>query len=137
MDHSQVPQHNISTYANNKKAIYATDTNGDYTLVASSGWDVEGEATRQALTELECLADAAYDRVVSGEISTLYFHMYNRRMDLQVLAESTGMFKWRIRRHFRPHIFARLSEKMLVLYADALGISTEELANLPKERCLR
>lgn len=137
MDHSQVPQHNISTYANNKKAIYATDTNGDYTLVASSGWDVEGEATRQALAELERLADAAYDRVVSSEISTLYFHMYNRRMDLQVLAESTGMFKWRIRRHFRPHIFARLSEKMLVLYADALGISTEELASLPEKRSLR
>jgi hypothetical protein len=137
MDHSSVPQHNISTYANNRKAIYATDTNGDYTLVASSGWDVEGEATRQALAELERLADAAYERVVSGEISPLSFHMYNRRMDLQVLAESTGLFKWRIRRHFRPHIFARLSEKMLALYADALGISTEELGGLPEQRSLR
>lgn len=137
MDNFNVPQHNISTYANNKKAIYATDDNGDYTIVASSGWDVEGEATRQALAELERLADEAYVRVVSGEIATLYFHMYNRRMDLQVLAESTGMFKWRIRRHFRPQIFARLPEKMLVLYADALGISTEELASLPEKRSLR
>lgn len=134
MDTSKVPQHQISTYASNKKAIYATDTHGDYTIVASSGWDVEEEATKQALAELERLADDACDRVVAGEMSPLYFHMYNRRMDLQVLAESTTMCKWRIRRHFKPRIFARLSVKMLARYADALGISAAELVRLPPKR---
>lgn len=134
MDNSHVPQHNISTYAHNKKAIYATDNNGDYTIVASSGWDVEEEATRQALTELERLAADAAARVLAGEMSPLYFHMYNRRMDLQVLAESTGLFKWRIRRHFRPQLFARLSARMLARYADALGISTDDLGQLPAAR---
>jgi hypothetical protein len=134
MDNSHVPQHNISTYAHNKKAIYATDNNGDYTIVASSGWDVEEEATRQALTELERLAADAFVRVLTGEMSPLYFHMYNRRMDLQVLAESTGLFKWRIRRHFRPRIFARLADRMLARYADALGISTDDLGRLPPAR---
>ena len=134
MDNSHVPQHNISTYAHHKKAIYATDNNGDYTIVASSGWDVEEEATRQALTELERLAADAFVRVLTGEMSPLYFHMYNRRMDLQVLAESTGLFKWRIRRHFRPRIFARLADRMLARYADALGISTDDLGRLPPAR---
>ena len=45
MKNSKVPQHNISTYANNKKAIYAIDENDEYTIVASSGWEVEEEAT--------------------------------------------------------------------------------------------
>lgn len=134
MDNSRVPQHNISTYAHNRKAIYATDNNGDYTIVASSGWDVEEEATRQALTELERLAADAAARVLAGEMSPLYFHMYNRRMDLQVLAESTGLFKWRIRRHFRPQLFARLSARMLARYADALGISAGDLGRLPSAR---
>ena len=132
MKNSKVPQHNISTYANNKKAIYAIDENGEYTIVASSGWEVEEEATKQALGELERLANIAYDLVVSGEASALYFHMYDRRMDLQTLAQTTGLFKWRIKRHFKPMIFNKLSKKMLVCYGETLGISVEKLCTLPK-----
>ena len=132
MNNSKVPQHNISTYADNKKAIYAIDENGVYTIVASSGWEVEEEATKQALGELERLANIAYDKVVSGEVSPLYFHMYDRRMDLQTLAQMTGLFKWRIKRHFKPMIFNKLSKKMLECYGDTLGISVEKLCTLPK-----
>ncbi|MBU0946666.1 MAG: hypothetical protein KJ804_11885 [Proteobacteria bacterium] len=132
MEDSKVPQHNISTYANNKKAIYATDASGRYTIVASSGWEVEEEATRQALLELERLAAVAYERALSGEVSPLYYHMYDRRMELQTLSQASGLFKWRIKRHFRPKVFARLSAKMLARYADTLGISVETLSTLPK-----
>ena len=132
MENRKVPQHNISTYANNKKAIYATDANGDYTIVPSSGWKVEEEATRQALHELERLAAAAYERAVAGRVSSLYFHMYDRRMELQTLAQATGMWKWRIRRHFRPEVFASLSARILARYADTLGISVETLCSLPE-----
>jgi len=132
MKNSKVPQHNISTYANNKKAIYAIDENGGYTIVASSGWEVEEEATKQALGELERLANIAYEQVVSGEVSPLYFHMYDRRMDLQTLAQTTGLFKWRIKRHLKPMIFNKLSKKMLECYGDTLGISVEKLCTLPK-----
>ncbi len=132
MEHKNVPQDNISTYANNKKAIYATNEKGEYGIVASSGWDVEEEATKQALHELQRQADEAYDEVAAGIRSPLYFHMYDRRMDLQVLAESTGMFKWRIKRHFKPAVFNKLSGKMLARYADALGLSAEALCKLPE-----
>ena len=132
MEDSKVPQHNISTYANNKKAIYATDASGKYTIVASSGWEVEEEATRQALLELERLAAVAYERALSGEVSPLYYHMFDRRMELQTLSQASGLFKWRIKRHFRPKVFARLSVKMLARYADTLGISVETLSTLPK-----
>jgi len=134
MDNSKVPQHNISTYANNKKAIYATDENGKYGIVASSGWDVEEAATKQALQELERLSNNAYDQALSGQASPLYFHMYDRRMDLQTLAQATGMFQWRIKRHFSPTAFDKLSGKMFARYAETLGISVEELRKLPERR---
>ena len=132
MDQSKVPQHNISTYANNKKAIYAVNENGDYTIVASSGWDIEEDATKQALHEYERLAGLARNKVEAGKASPLYFYMYNCRMDLQILAQTTGLFRWRIRRHFKPKIFARLSAGMLKRYADALGIEVETLCDLPQ-----
>lgn len=128
-----MPQHNISTYANNKKVMYATDADGSYAIVTSSGWNVEEEVTKQALHELERLAAVAYKEVAAGLKSPLYFHMFDRRMDLHTLAGSTGLFQWRIKRHFRPLIFARLSHKFLILYSEALGISITQISRLPEK----
>ena len=131
MDNSKVPQHNISTHAETTKVVYALDENGEYTAVASSGWDVEEDATRQALGEFKRLADSACDQVRAGLKSPLYFHMYDRRMDLQTLAQATGFFRWRIKRHFKPEIFNRLPDRILACYGEALGIRPQELCRLP------
>jgi GTPase SAR1 family protein len=132
MDIKNVPQDHISTYAENKKAVYATDENGLYTVVSSSGWDVEEEVTKQALIELQRQADDAYQLVVLGSKSPLYYHMYAQRMDLIVLAQSTGMFQWRIKRHFKPAVFNSLSASLLNRYSDALGVSVDNLKKLPE-----
>jgi hypothetical protein len=57
--------------------------------------------------------------------------MYARRMDLLLLAQSTGIWRWRIRRHLRPDIFARLSPDLLTRYAEALGLTIQQLQHLP------
>jgi len=132
MDINSVPQDNSSTYANNKKAIYAVGDDGKVGVVTSSGWEVEEAATKQALNDLEENAKAAYEIVKSGEKSALYFHMYDVRMDLQVLSESTGFFKWTIKRDFAPEKFAKISEKRLSIYSEAMGKTPEELKTLPK-----
>ncbi len=134
METENVPQQNISTYSGNKKAMYATGENGAYTVIASTGWQVEEEVTKQALQELERLAEAAQKKVLRGSHSPLYFHMYNNRMDLTTLAGSTGFFKWRVKRHFKPQVFKKLSAKHLARYEDALGITVQELCKLPALR---
>jgi len=131
VDSNAVPQDNVSTLANRKKAIYATSETGEYSIVASSGWQVEAEATIQALQELERLSDAAYESVVAGAVSPLGFHMYNQRMDLATLAQASGIYKWRLKRHLKPSIFARLPQRLLGRYADTLGLSIKELCELP------
>ena len=128
-----VPQDKISTYGGNKKLVYATNENGDYCQTTSSGWEVEGAATKQALKEFENQAQHAYKLVLLGKKSSLYYHMYNKKMDLTILSQSTGIFKWRIKRHFNPDIFKKLSKKTLSGYSDALGIKTSELINIPKD----
>lgn len=132
MDIKNVPQDDISTYAKNKKAMYATSEDGSYCVIASSGWDVEGEATLQALHELEQQALDAHKEVVSGTKSPLYYHMYAQRMDLIVLAQSVGAFQWRVKRHFSPKKFNTLSQKWLSRYADALGLEIEAIKTLPE-----
>ena len=56
---------------------------------------------------------------------------YNSRMDVTILAQSTGIFKWRVRRHLRPAVFARLSGRDLAKYCDALGIGEADLLTVP------
>ncbi len=132
MKEQEVPQDNNSIYRGAKRAIYATGEDGEYGVVASSGWDVEEEATQQAVAELKRLADEAYDACVNGEVSPLEFHMYDKRLDLLSLSQATGLFQWRIKRHFRPAIFAKLSDKLLARYADVMGITVDMLKQLPE-----
>ena len=127
MDINNVPQEDSSTYANNKKAIYAKDEDGSVKVVGSSGWGAEETVTKQALDDLQQSAIKAYCEVKRGIKSPLYYYMYAIRMDLQVLAESTGFFKWTIKRDFRPEIFAQISDKRLEVYSEAMGKTKENL----------
>ena len=97
----------------------------------ASAQEVEEEVTKQALNEFERQAQVAYDLVRTGEKSPLYYHMFAQRMDLMVLAQSVGWFQWRVKRHFSPSVFAKLSSAKLSAYSDALGISVKQLTKLP------
>lgn len=127
-----VPQDHSSTYGDMKKAIYAKSGDGKIKSVGSSGWDAEEVVTKQAIDELDENAKEAYEEVKSGKKSSLYYHMYEARMDLAVLSQSTGFFKWTIKRDFRPEVFKKMSEKRLSVYCEALGKNKQEIKELPK-----
>lgn len=131
MKRDEVPQDQVAHYGTARKAMYALDRDGHYVTVASTGWEAEATVTGDAVAEYARLASEARTRVERGESSPLEFHMYDRRMDPPVLAQSAGIWQWCLRRHLRPAIFARLSEKRLRAYAEALGISLENLKVLP------
>lgn len=131
MKESEVPQDHSRAFEGQKKAIYATDTNGRYAISASSGWEAEEIVLDQAIAHFEQQASDALERVRNGQAASLEYHMYDQRMDLTLLAQSAGVFKWRVRRHLRPAVFARLNNKMLQRYADALGLKIQQLSLTP------
>jgi hypothetical protein len=55
------------------------------------------------------------------------------KMDLGILASYVGFWKWRVKRHFKPSVFSKLSNKILQKYADAFDISVDELKNFKAE----
>lgn len=131
MKKDDVPQDDSVTYAGHKKVIYATDSNNRYEAVESSGWEAEELVTCMAVEELNHLTADARQRVKSGETSPLEFHMYNSRLDVLGLAQVSGRFQWQIRRHFKPEVFSNISDKKLMPYCDAMGLSVEQLKTLP------
>lgn len=130
MRERDVPQEGNATLDGKRKAVYAVGEDGKLRIVESRGWEVEEVVTRQALAELERHALEARARVSAGHSSPLEYHMYRARMDVALLAQATGLWRWRVRRHFRPEIFARLPRALLQRYADALGMTPEALSNL-------
>jgi hypothetical protein len=133
MDKNSVPQDNSETYAGHRKLMYAVDERGEYTEVRSTGWEVEAYATLAAVSELDRLRDDAWRRARGGETSPLEYHMYRRRMELATLAATTGMWRWRIRRHFDPKRFTSLSDVALARYAEVMGMQIAELRRLPEQ----
>lgn len=131
MDISDVPQEGNRTLGNHRKALYAKDANGRMVLVASRGSELDEAVTLQAVDRLHAFAEAARQRFQVGQTSPLEVWMWTQRMDLALLSQVTGIWQWRIRRHFRPPVFARLSPALLQRYAQALGLSVKQLQQLP------
>ena len=127
MRERDVPQEGNRTLAGHRKAVYAVAEDGRLRLVPTRGWEVEEIVTRQAVEDLERRAQAARARVLSGESSPLEYHMYRARMDVDLLSQASGLWRWRVRRHLKPAAFARLPLALKTRYADALGISVEAL----------
>ena len=132
MDINSVPQDDSKTYAKMKKAIYATGEDGKMQTVSSTGWEVEEVATTAALDDIQESIIDAHKQVKLGAKSPLFFHMYEARMDLVVLAQSTGFFQWTIKKDFNPSRFNEMKEERLLEYCDVLGKTIQEIKILPE-----
>jgi len=131
MDVNDVPQEGNRTLGSHRKALYAKDANGRMVMVPSRGSEVDETVTMQAVHRLQALADDAKTRVRAGTSAPLEYWMYARRMDVALLSQTSGVWQWRIRRHFKPQRFEQLSPRILARYAQALGLTTEQLKTQP------
>lgn len=131
MKRDDVPQDVARALHGQRKALYAVDERGEYGIVRSAGWEAEEIVLDQAISEFEEQAAAALERAKRGAASPLEVHMLRCRMDVLVLAQSTGFFRWQVRRHLRPDRFRRLSARQRARYASALGLTVDQLDSLP------
>ena len=131
MDVNAVPQEGNATLGGHRKAMYAKDANGRMVIAPSAGWEAVEIVTSHAVETLHAQAEQARERVKAGLASPLEFWMYERRMDVALLSQTSGFWQWRVKRHLRPEGFAKLSIQQLERYAEALGIAPAALQKLP------
>lgn len=135
MEEKDIPQDEGSALAGQKKIVYAT-RNGDYVAATTSGWETEDFATQQAVQALDEQTQRAWQCYLSGSHSPIYYLMYAYRHDEASLAAAAGVFRWQLRRHFQPRIFAKLPEKTLQKYAQALQLTMAQLKSPPAHEAL-
>ncbi|MBD9667920.1 hypothetical protein FB547_11683 [Variovorax beijingensis] len=131
MDLDAVPQEGNATLDGHAKLMYARDAQGRVVTTRSRGWEAEEIVTSHAVDVLIEQARDARERVARGLASPLEYWMYERRMDVALLSQTSGFWQWRVRRHLKPKHFAALSAKQLARYSEALGLPVSTLQGLP------
>ena len=130
MKKEEVPQDkgNLSN-KNMKELVYATDEKGNYTTSLSTGWEPKTIALSNSIEEINERISLAKQQVLNGEMSPIFYFMEVNKMDPEILASYVGLWKWRVKRHFKATVFSKLNDKMLQKYADVFAISVAELKN--------
>ncbi len=128
MKKEEVPQDksNLAS-ANFRELCYAVDENGEYTTANSTGWDPKTIALDNAIKEIEERVANAKMRVLQGSTSPIEYYMELHKMDIPILASYVGMWQWRVKRHFKPSVFQKLSPITLQKYAEVFEVSIQDL----------
>ncbi|MDO6429987.1 hypothetical protein Q4E93_05295 [Flavitalea sp. BT771] len=130
MKKEDVPQDLSSLGKITTEICYATDEAGKYTTQPSRGWDVKIGALDVTWENVEKRVKEAQERMAKGEVSPLLYLMEKNVMDIAILADYTGFWKWRVRGHLKPGVFSRLSDKVLQKYAEVFNSTVEELKSM-------
>jgi hypothetical protein len=130
MKKENVPQDLSALGKLTKEVCYATDESGQYVTQLSSGWDVKITALDVAWDDIKERVAKARQQVLDNQASPILFFMEYRLMDLKLVADYTGFWQWQIKRHLKPEVFNKLSDKKLQQYADAFNVTTADLKTL-------
>jgi len=130
MKKENVPQDVSALGKITKEVCYATDSSGKYVKELSSGWDVKINALDVAWQDIAERTAKAKQQVLNNEASPLLFFMEYRLMDIGILSDYTGFWKWQIKRHLKPDVFNKLSDKKLQKYAEAFSVKVEDLKTM-------
>lgn len=130
MKKEDVPQHGDLT-AGCREVSYAVDADGRYHLELSAGWEAKNIALRQAWEAITEELQEVIAEIARGRKSPLAYHMVKHQMDPVLLSQYSGIACWRVKRHLKPAVFARLEPATLMIYADLFSICIETLRQVP------
>jgi hypothetical protein len=130
MKKEEIPQDPSALGRITKEVCYAVDEKGNYITILSNGWEVKASALDITWKDIEKSTEEAQQKVLNREASPLLYFMTLRIMDIATVAAYTGFWKWQVKRHLKPAVFEKLSEKKLQKYADAFDVTVNELKTM-------
>ena len=126
MKDSEVPQDKSSF----TDLYYVVDKDGNYVTKKSSGWNAKNMALGESLDLIDERVKEIKKKVLDKEISPIVYYMELNRMDISVLAAYYEKWQWQVKRHFKPSVFVKLSDKSLEKYAKIFSITIDQLKDI-------
>lgn len=129
MKKKELPQDKSALENFTREVCYVKNESGKYETGLSEGWEVKSAALDKAWEEIERRTEEAKQDVLAGKTSPITYFIELKLMDMPVVAGYTGFRKWQIKRHKKVHVFNKLSDKKLQIYADVFEVSLDDLKN--------
>ena len=113
--------HEIILFAEKDDESYAPITCGSYAVKHHLGdfFEMKEKLERSLREDLQ-----------KGIISPVYFYMVMLDMGPGDLAKRIGISKRKLRKHFRPDVFAKLNDAILLKYAVVFGITMDKIKDI-------
>jgi hypothetical protein len=112
------------------KAYYKHNDKGQYVLETDAPW-AEKVSCSLIISGNRANLEEIRKAVIAGQKSPIYYYMEMRQLTPGMLANAAGISVFRVKRHFRPEIFAKLKPSVLNRYTNALRVTLEELKTVP------
>jgi len=114
-------------YRNNRELFYSFDPEKGYSRSVGYQYSANQEIIRQSWDAAEERLEAVRQKVLSGGVSPIAYHMERCLMEVPMLAAYMEIAAWRIRRHLKPAVYKKLSEKMKKRYAAVFGTDSLDI----------
>jgi hypothetical protein len=132
MKKEEIPQDYSALSKLTKEVSYAVDEKGNYSTSLSTGWEIKTKALDVAWSDIEQRIENAKKKVQNNEASPVLYFMELKLMDISIISSYTGFWKWQIKRHLKPRVFKKLSDKKLARYATIFEVTVAELKSMRK-----
>jgi len=130
MEENQNTVYKDKSYGQYRELFYSYDEGGKYDKTVG----LHGEPNRLILQQAWDLfnerIEEAKQKVLAGKASPVVYYMEKNLLDPLNLSMMAGISLWRVKWHFRPAAFKRLSNKTLQKYATAFNITVEKLKKI-------
>lgn len=130
MDENQNPVYKNKEYGKSRELLYSYNNNGQYEQTVGFHGEPDRVILQQAWDHFNERTDEARQRVRDGKASPIVYYMEKNLLDPMNLGMIAGISLWRVKRHFKPAVFKKLSDETLQKYAKAFDITLEQLRNI-------
>jgi hypothetical protein len=130
MEENPNPVYKDKAYGQYRELSYSYGDAGQFEKTVGFHGEADRVILQQAWDLFKERIEDARQRVLSGKVSPVVFYMEKNLLDPLNLSMMAGISVWRVKWHFKPGVFKRLSEKTLKKYADAFNITIEQLKKI-------
>ena len=106
--------------------LFAEKDDETYDAIKSGSYVVEHFLSDFYLKK-ENLEKALREELKQGKITPVFYYMLMQDMGPGDLAKRVGISKRKLRRHFRPDVFAKLNDDIIQKYAVIFGVTVDKL----------
>lgn len=105
-----------------QQAVYYVEKDDSSYGPVVSGSQLSHDYLDDFYTKRKNLEKSLRDQIANNEISPVYYYMLLQEMGIGDLASRVGVFKFTLKKHFKPQGFKKLSLTMLKKYADVFDV---------------